>query len=239
MNLNIDIDKYKKKPKSNLFSLEDDENLLMGFLGTNRTGKSSLARQTAEMWRKTYPDTKKHKIMSFDPQRRFQTISTDFIFGHDKDWVQKALKLRNALLILDDYRLLCKKARSSEDFDELMYMRAEYNIDIIYICHNPALVLNVLSYFTNFYYIFYTNTQEGGFKDKIPNYTLCEQASTFINDYVRYFGKGEYDKERNYPNFPHIMINCQKQELYARNVDTEAYKKKKLEIRTNQLKHTK
>lgn len=234
MKLNLDLSsKIDIKPQSkNPFLLDNDENLLCGLIGTNRTGKSSVARKIAEDWRKTFPNEKTHRIMSFDPQKRFSSISTDFIFSNDKEWVKKALKLKNSLLILDDYRLIHKRARSMEEFDELMYFRAENNVDIIYICHNPALVINALTYFTNIYCIFFTNAQEGGFEKKIPNYVLCEQASAFINDYVKYFDRGFYDKVKNYPNFPHVVINTLKQQLFGMNVDTDAYRKIKSKIQT-------
>ena len=70
-----------------------------------------------------------------------------------------------------------------------MQQKDGYNIDIIYSCHNPMLVINALTYFTTHYYVFYTNMQEGSWKKKIPNYSLCLAGSSYVNKYVRKHGR--------------------------------------------------
>jgi hypothetical protein len=89
-------------------------------------------------------------------------------------------------------------ARGLED---LLIDRAKNNVDIIYICHNPGLVLNILSYYTSHWYIFPTNVQEGGFKKKIPNYHLCNAALIAVNEYVK-----DYDPMSFYPKFPYVIV---------------------------------
>ena len=185
-------------------------NFLIGFIGTNRTGKSSLAKKVAEMWRLKYPS---QTVMSFDPQDNFGEITDIFIDIEDSEWPYKALKLRDALLILDDYKLINDIDRPIKGLSKLMAYRAKYNIDIIYVCHNPALVLNLLTYYTTHYYIFLTQAQEDGFKKKIPNYTLCNNASRMVNEWVSKFGRGEY------PVFPYAIIDTERQVIIPQNID--------------------
>ena len=78
--------------------------------------------------------------------------------------------------------------------------------------HNPSLVLNILSYFTTKYYVYYTESTLGSWEKKIPNYNLCLAASLYINRYVSIKGRGTH------PNFPHVMVDNQNQKLTAVNI---------------------
>jgi len=197
----------------------NNTNYCIAIIGTNRTGKSVTAREIAIKWR----EKNEGEIWAFDPQNRFQEIATNFVYMHDKDWCKKALKLKNGLLILDDYKLLpgLRKHQPSDEFAELIYFRAQRNVDIIYICHNPALLMNFITYFTSHYFIFYTESLDGSFERKIPNYILCKQASHLINDYVKHLGRG------NYPNFPHIIVDAERQKIIGQNINHEEYLKLK------------
>ncbi len=190
------------------------ENFCLCLIGTNRTGKSVTAEEIGQNYKADNPN---NEVMAFDPQDRFSNIATSYLFMHDKNWCKKALELRNGLLILDDYRLLHKKSQASDDIAELIYFRAKRNVDIIIICHNPALILNFLTYFISHYYIFYTQSQDGAFEKKIPNYMLCKAGSDYINDYVKVMGRGEY------PKFPHVIIDTEKQEIFAQNINHNEY----------------
>lgn len=185
-------------------------NFCFGFIGTNRTGKSSVAKFIAQQWKDANPD---QIVVSHDPQDNFIEESDYFITPGDDEWALKCLRLRNALIILDDVRLINDKNTAVKGLQELLYYRAKYNLDIIHICHNPSLLLNILAYFTSHYYIFYTNAQEGSFKKKIPNYSLCEAASSRVNKYVSLFGRGKY------PDFPYIIVDCENQNLKAINMN--------------------
>ncbi len=186
---------------------------LFGVIGTNGTGKSVTARAIAERWKLTRPHS---DIMAFDPTDMFGGVANKFIYPHE-DWCEKALKLRNALLLLDEVRILNPGASMSAKFLELMSMRREYSIDIIYIVHNPALVLNTLTYYTTRYYLFYTQALEGSFKDKIPNYTLCIGASDFINSYVRNVIKAT-GKKGEYPDFPYVVVDGETEKITGINI---------------------
>lgn len=205
--LNIQDAKIIKDNKKEDYRL----NFCYGFIGTNRTGKSSVARLIAEDWRRNNPDPD-YLIVSHDPQDNFSHITDYFINPSDKEWAKKCLKLRNTLLILDDVRLINPGNTPVDGLMELLYYRAKYNIDIIHICHNPSLLLNAFAHFTNRYFIFFTNSQEGSFQKKLPNYSLCVAASNMVNKFVSKNGRG------NYPYFPHMIIDTEEQKLIAMNM---------------------
>lgn len=191
------------------------QNYCMSFIGTNRTGKTSVAKTMAKSWKQQNPG---RRVMVFDPQNKFSDIATDFIFlNESRTWGNKILSLRNALLILDDYRLLHHKHQIIEEFAALLNFRSEWNVDIIYICHSPSLVLNTLTYYTSHYFIFYTLAQKDSFERKIPHYELCERAKSYINKYVRVKGRGSY------PHFPHMIVDCENGTLLAQNMEKRIF----------------
>lgn len=196
----------------------------LAFFGTNRTGKSSVAHKIAEDWRASRP--KSHTIVSFDPQGRFKDISDAIIDPEDKEWAFKLHELRNCLIIFDDFGELNDGDKPHDGLKTLMYHRDDWNIDMIHIYHNPKLILNVMAYYTNRYYIFMTNVQKAGFRDKIPNAELCQNASARVNRYVSIFGKGKHRKDPEYAKqgFPHIIVDCESQKLIAVNMDKQLSK---------------
>ena len=194
--------------KSKKSSLAKRLNILWAFIGTNRTGKSVIARMYAEIWRKNNPDG---IIVSFDPQKRFKGLSDWELEAYDEDWISKLLELRNALIILDDYKIIHEKNTPMKGLGRLLAHRADYNLDIIYICHSPSLILNLLTFYTSHYFLFYTEAMDGSFQKKILNYKLCINGQRLINKYVRTFGRGTY------PKFPHVIVDTERGELNAVN----------------------
>jgi hypothetical protein len=191
---------------------KEREAFLWGFIGDNRTGKSVTALQMAREWREAKPFG---TIIAHDPQGRFKDITDFYIPTGMKGWAEMCADQTDALIILDELRLLHPSPRADDGLLKLMANRGEHNIDIIYIVHNPALVLETLTYFTGMYFMFYTNSKIGGFQKKIPNYTLAHSASIYINKYVKTYGKGEY------PSFPYIAVDTVTEELYAMNMNQE------------------
>lgn len=189
---------------------QERRNFVWCFIGHNQTGKSITARTAAIHYRNSRPNS---IIMAHDPQHRFQDIANVFISPEDENFEKKILKLRNGLLILDDYKLLYPTFHHTSGLQKLLYKRPFWNVDIIIICHNPALILNIFTYFITHYFIFYTLSQEGSFEKKIPNYNLCYEASLLINDYVRMFGRGKY------PRFPHFIVDTEKEEKIPVNME--------------------
>ena len=191
---------------------KERESFLWAFIGDNRTGKSVTALEFATDWRESNPDG---TIISHDPQSRFKNVSDFYIPTGRKSWASECADQKDCLLILDELRLLHPNPKAGEGLLKLMANRGENNIDIIYIVHNPSLVLETLTYFTGRYFMFYTNSKIGGFQKKIPNYTLAHSASYYINKYVRVYGKGSY------PSFPYIIVDTVKEELYGMNMNPE------------------
>ena len=200
-------------------------NFLIGVIGTNGTGKTSIARKLAIAWKGSRPG---QDIIAFDPSEDFEDVADYIIDISDKDWAKRCQDKPNSLLILDDYRILCRESKSSPDFDTLLYRRRKLNIDIIYICHSPALVLNICTYLTNQYYIFHTLATDGSFQKKIPHYHLCVTATRMVNDYVQKHGRGEHPQSSAYvgQDFPYIIVDTQTQELKAINFKAEKLNKK-------------
>ena len=198
----------KIEVKRKLSEVKKRLNILWAFIGTNRTGKSVISRMYAEIWRKNNPDG---IIVAFDPQRRFKGLTDWEIMPDDDEWIEKLLQLRNALIILDDYKIIHEKNQPMKGLGKLMAHRADYNLDIIYICHSPSLILNLLTFYTSHYFLFYTEAMDDSFQKKILNYKLCINGQRLINKYVRTFGRGAY------PKFPHVIVDTEKGELYAVN----------------------
>ncbi len=190
-------------------------NFLYCFIGTNRTGKSSVAVYMALQWKINNPG---QLVIAHDPQDNFTDIADIFIQPEDSDWAIKLCEYRNCLIILDDYRLINEGDRPVKGLMKLLYFRAKWNIDIIVITHNPSLVINAIAQFTSHYFIFMTNAQEGSFKKKISNYSFCVAGSEIVNKYVSINGRGKY------PIFPFVIVDCERQKLVAMNLDSNASK---------------
>lgn len=184
------------------------DQFLMGIIGHNGTGKSVTAAKIAKWWK----NNNSGKVYAHDPTRVLHKHVDREIFPHQK-WEDIVLKeMRDGLLILDELRVLHPNPRMTPKLLEIMSMRRMYNIDIVYIVHNPALILEQLTYYTTHYYIYYTQSKIGNFKSKIPNYLLCKKASDYINRYVRKNGRGDY------PKFPYVVVDCQKETIKAINI---------------------
>mgnify|MGYP007099641144 CR=1 FL=1 len=75
-----------------------------------------------------------------------------------------------------------------------------------------------MAHFISHYFIFLTNAQEGSFKNKIPNYSLCIAASEEVNKHVSIYGRGLY------PKFPYMVVDCEGQRLNAYNMEKKLSK---------------
>lgn len=175
-----------------------------------------MAKEVAVNWIESNDSS---EVIAFDPQNKFKEIASSFVNVYEDDYKEKILSLRNCLLILDDYRMLHKRAVAEDWLSVLLHMRCEWNVDIIYITHSPSQVLNWLAYYTTHYFIFYTKAQLGTFKSKIPDYIMCKQASDLINLYVKTYGRGEY------PKFPYLVVDTEEEQIMPINVDVNNFKK--------------
>lgn len=199
----------------NKYLEKERENFVKGFIGVNKTGKTTIEKQVALDWINGKDDD--YSIIGFDPRGQIQDILDRqiYITDSDADIIAKIDDTRNALMILDDYKILHDEDKARSWVKYLMQQKDGYNIDIIYSCHNPMLVINVFTYFTTHYYIFYTNTLDGSWRSKIPNYSLCLAGSNYINKYVRKHGRGTY------PNFPFMYIDTENEKLTGINMNLE------------------
>lgn len=178
--------------------MENRENFFFMFLGHNRTGKSATAVEIAEKWSKTHDG----KIYAHDPQGRFADVMDIKLVANDtvfRDFLDD--EPRECLLILDDYRMMHPSDRMDKDLLDIMNVRNEWCIDIMMITHAPSLVLERLTYYITHYILYYTQSTDKGFKEKIPNYKALTTLRGYINGYVKVYGKGDY------PTFPYIIFD--------------------------------
>lgn len=204
----------KEKEKNENKSNERKNNYVCAFVGTNRTGKSSVAKFEALNYKRANPE---NKVIAFDIQDRFTGIADEYIYPHESLDSQLD-EIHDCLLILDDYKALNRKNILEKSLLKVLILREKRNIDIIYICHNPKQIVWDLTYYTSFYYIFYTYSKNGQFEGRIPAYELCINASKLINNYVVKLGnKGEY------PNFPHFIVDTDNEKLIAKNINSKLF----------------
>lgn len=196
--------------------------LLCALIGTTGTGKTSTLVQLCKQSR--YNKVYNH-IIGFDPHEILSKEKLlDFTIKPGDEYFAERLmqkdkkgnyKFFNSMLILDDYRSILTGNHTPSDVLDLLMLRRKLSMDIFYVCHNPKLVLEKFSYYTNMYMIFKTESTASDFSDRIPHFVACQKASNAINKYVRNFGRGEY------PNFPHCIINTESDELNFVNIDME------------------
>lgn len=191
-------------------------NFIIGFIGANRTGKTSTAEETAITWKKN----NKGKVWAFDPQNYFsrsnKRIVDKYLSITSDNWAGDCLKLRNGLLIIDEIKLLMPYPQyTSKEVLMLLSNLGYWNNDIIYITHNPSIVPDIFCHYTTHFFIFMTFTREGGFKKKIPNSFLCSTASEKVNDYVAINGRGKHKEDKEYKGkgFPFAVVDNEKQNI--------------------------
>lgn len=209
---------------------------LWAFIGHTGVGKTVTAVELAKMWRKANPNG---KVIGFDPHDILTNsgILDYYISSKDENWATWLMqrdkngkyKFSDSLLILDDYRSLLDGNDCPTDVLELLALRRRLGLDWIYITHNPKLILNRFTYYTNFISIFYCEAHASDYSDKIPKYAACQKASNMINKYILKkieegriknpnYTKDDFMKEC-YPNFPHVIVRMESDQLEAMNMD--------------------
>lgn len=205
------------------------------FVGHTGTGKTQTALQVAKMWKKANP---KGKVIGFDPHDVLSNagLLDYYISPKDENWATWLMqrdkngkyKFADSLLILDDYRSLLTGNDCPTDVLELLALRRRLGLDWIYITHNPKLILNRFTYYTNYLSIFYVEAHASDWSDKIPKYAACQKASNLINKYI--INQIDEGRTRNpnytkddlmkecYPDFPHVIVRMESDQLEAMNV---------------------
>lgn len=199
-------------------------NFVWAFIGKSGAGKTVTAKQIARLWKKARK-RKGGKVFAFDPHDAFYGIADFKIDAKDEDWASVIIQkdkngnypYANSLIILDDYRTLLKSDKMPPDFLDLLALRRRLNLDIIYMVHNPKLILERLSYFSTAFSIFRTESHSDDFAEKIQKFLTCQQASSLVNAYVRKFEEKEYNAL--YPNFPYVFVQNDSDSLFPMNMD--------------------
>jgi len=173
---------------------------LIGFIGTNRTGKTSTALNIVKSYKKANP---KNEIICFDPQNKFGEYADYFI--QDILDLNNLIDRKDYLLVLDDYQALLPSDKMHHLFITLLTYRAENGVDIIFITHHPSLIKQQLSYYMTHLFIFYCNLSDDvvGINKKVVNAEKIEKLFREIEQEFIKNGGGEY------PNFKHIVYSNQ------------------------------
>lgn len=194
------------------------KNFVIGMIGANGTGKTSITKELVSDWRISRPN---QKVIAFDQHRQFDGLVDFFINPEDKDWAWHIWKkVKNSLIILDDYKALVPNYVPTNGMRQIFIDRRLNNNDVIYSCHSPGNVIDMLTDFTTHYYIFHTKNTEGKFKDKMPNAELCIAASRAVNKYTSLYGLGQHKSDPHFSgqHFPYIIANTETQRLLAVNM---------------------
>lgn len=194
------------------------KNFVIGMIGANATGKTSITKEIVSDWKNSRPG---QMVVGFDQHRQLGDLIDFYINPDDKDWAYHIWKkCKNCLVIMDDYKALVPNYVPTNGMRNIFIDRRHHNIDIIYSCHSPGNVIDMLTDFTTHYYIFHTKNTEGKFKDKMPNAELCIAASRAVNKYTSLYGLGKHQLDREYSGqkFPYIIANTETQKLTAVNM---------------------
>lgn len=199
-----------------LFNLERDqkrESYFIGFIGTNRTGKTTEMKAVIKAYRKAYP---KNEVVAYDPQRKLGSLINKRI--NDEKDLYDVLEKRDILLILDDYDSLIKGNQVKGEFKQLCQLRSEYGIDIFFATHHPQLIKQGMTYYITHLYIFFANLSDDivGIDKKVPNGELIEFLFRDVDKEVKLKGKGTYEDN----DFKHIIFSNLEGEFQRKNFET-------------------
>lgn len=176
---------------------------LIGVIGTNRTGKTTKVEEIIKKYKKANP---KNEIVGFDPQNRLADYITYRIEDiHD---MINVFPRKDALVVLDDYRELFHSDSTHTHLLKLLGVRDEHGLDIVYVTHHPALILQRLSYYTTHLFIHFCNLAEEveGMSKKVTNKKLVEYLFNDIEQEVVNNGGLDNGGGGKYPNFKHIVF---------------------------------
>lgn len=224
--------------------IEPRQNFVRMYIGKNSIGKTPTAIFDAIAYQRSFP---KKKIIVFDSQDKFKgahdrrELRVDLLIPrNNKGWAgieglqehtvtsgNKKYKWANSLLILDDYRMLLRGNDMPSDFYDLFALRPapHFNMDMMFICHEPRNILEGIAGYISHYHIFANEASSGQFENKISCYLACQRAGLVINKYVSMYGKGYFDTTTKIPYFPHIVVEKERPEpLHCINMDLQKAK---------------
>jgi hypothetical protein len=205
--------------------METPDNFVFQLIGANHTGKTVLEKRFIADWRSVRSDIvndrndprygqRKYRVIAFDPKLQLRGLADQFIRPH-KHWAVELnnQKIKNCLIVLDDYKTLLPDYKFSAGMFELFASRWHYNIDFLISCHSPGHVIeNLITYITK-YYIFHTKDIEK-YREKMPDTPQLENIAKTINRYTAIYGLGKHplDKDFKGQKFPYAVFDTTKQE---------------------------
>jgi len=187
-----------------LFDLETREQkretYFIGFIGHNRTGKTTYMRENIKEYKKKYPH---NKVIAYDPQNKLADLIHEKVVD-EKDLYDIVNDNRDILLILDDYDSLIKGNQVLGAFKNLLQLRSDYGIDIFFATHAPQFIKQGMTPFITHLYAFFCNLPDKiiGMDSKVPNGELMEFIFRDVAKEVKLKGRGTFEKK----NFKHIIF---------------------------------
>ncbi len=167
-------------------------------LGNNDTGKSTVIKSFADSWLIKNPYG---YFAAFDPQKRFPQKHIDIKTQED---FADLKGIKNSLVIIDDFKKAWKKQAPPDWLVDLMADRYEDGNDIVIILHGPKQIIEYLTTYEDLYLLFNTNYKEKDLQQRLPSPYIISKALEIIQDEYRNNGSG------NYPIFPHVMVDVNK-----------------------------
>lgn len=201
-------------------------NFVLCIIGASGTGKTVTAVGMAKDWKWSRRKIG-GKVIAFDPHDDFKSVADVKIDAKDEDWAKILMQknrdgtfmFSNSLLILDDYRSILQGNHMDTGFYDLLALRRKIGIDVIYITHNPKLILQGLAYWNTAFILFRTVAHSDDFEGKIPHFLTCQRACNLINAYTRTFEEKDYNNL--YPNFPYVFVRLDSEQLFPQNMQQE------------------
>lgn len=213
-----------------VIELPPRNNFIIGFLGVNKTGKSTTSKQLVSNWRSTR-DISKFEIVGHDPQRMFhdptgKTFSyiskKNLIHTGDKFCFRRLCERKNCLAIIDEMRMAAPNPRHPpEGMVEFFSQCFFNNVDIMWMAHNPKLVPETCTYYSTLYYLFKMYLKDGQFDDKLPCANLCNAGAKYVSKYVKQHGRGRHKNDPFYDGqgFPYAKVDVEKETLKLINMN--------------------
>lgn len=205
---------------------------LIGMIGANGTGKSTVTKEIANYWKASRPPMRVQNGIIYNARVVFDIFGqmidiTDFGIRRDTGWAKTIdSKVKSSLVILDDYKLLVEGYVPTDGMIDLFINRRHSDLDYIYSCHSPSSVIPQIIPYTTHFYIFYTKTIQGVFKERMPFSDLLITACSLVNKYVSIHGMGMHpsDPQFNGPvnkgqKFPYCIVDTDKSKVTAVNMN--------------------
>ena len=188
----------------------------IGIVGTNNTGKTVIAEEIIKRFNKKrdninlkdYP-TNFFRLVVFDPQDRFgEYLKEGDISLHagTKNWEKKIVGLRDSLIVFDDLKQILREDRLSDDFLDILGLRAEYGLDLIFIVWQSKLLPPRITPFIDKYYLFKSHEDEKEYVSRINGVKKDIINAKRLLD-IEFSKTDKFEYAKLYPHFPFISYD--------------------------------